>query len=184
MSVRHVISSIISCSVLIFTIKGQGMIGTGKWTLVVAQNCSRDAEMPHKMYMHKHKLNRTHNYFDLGATIPEVIDNSIAVRVDIKRKVDGAWKQYMIWADDCLPCACKQFAGKNMKRGFEAAGIDPPDFPIPKGRYDIHRFIVDSNGLPKFGMWGEWMADAYVMKDGKDMACQQVLMTYEKTDLY
>ncbi|XP_063366424.1 uncharacterized protein LOC134654894 [Cydia amplana] len=184
MSVHLVINCIISCTFLILTIRCQE--DKCKWTFLNIQNCSNDAEMPYKMYMHKYKVNRTHVAFDFGGDVPEPIDDSYAVRVDIKRKVTGAWKQYMIWGDDCLPCAGKKFAEENVKRGFIAAGIDPPEFPVPKGRYDVKQFVVDTTELPQFsrllGMDGEWSADVYVIKDGRDLLCHQIVMLYESPE--
>ncbi|XP_063622883.1 uncharacterized protein LOC134794943 isoform X3 [Cydia splendana] len=180
---RLTVNIIISC-VLLIGIRGQQMLGAGKWTVLSTQQCAKDADMPWTLRVRRHKFNRTHDAFDVDLELEDDLDDSCAIRLDICKVVDGGCKPYMVMADDCLPNFVKKHAEVNVKLVLGSAGMDPPDFPIQKGRYDVHQFIVDSNGLPKYGMYGEWLADAYVVKDGKDMACQQVVMTYEKTEFY
>lgn len=58
--------------------------------------------------------------------------HSVQLRVDICKHVDGGCKPYQVLADESLPRYVQKYAADNARDFLGAAGLDPPDFPIPK----------------------------------------------------
>ncbi|XP_063628837.1 uncharacterized protein LOC134800258 isoform X2 [Cydia splendana] len=165
-----VTSLIISCGFLFLDSAGQNMLGAGTWSVLSTQPCENDAEMPWRVRVRRHKLNRTHDAFD-GE-----------VRVDVCKVVEGGCKPFIKESRECLPCIVREHAWENTKKVLVALGIDPPAFPIPKGEYQLDNYLVDVEELSKKGVYGEYHGQGYIVKDGQDIACLRMSVKFEPID--
>ncbi|XP_063389026.1 uncharacterized protein LOC134674805 isoform X2 [Cydia fagiglandana] len=73
-----VTSLIISCGFLFLDSACQNMLGSGTWSVISTQPCENDAEMPWRVRLRRHKLNRTHDVFDAELTALADIDESFS----------------------------------------------------------------------------------------------------------
>ncbi|XP_063389016.1 uncharacterized protein LOC134674804 isoform X2 [Cydia fagiglandana] len=179
--------------------------GSGTWSVVSTQPCQNDAEMPLRVRLRRHKLNRTHDGFDLE------------VRADVCKMVEGGCKPFMEESRDCLPCLARERGWESTRSVLVALGIDPPDFPIPKfhywiamssqdlnlsikndterqfkqkkyrfrrenGEYKLDNYVVDAEGLAKKGLYSEFQGTGYIVKHGQDIACYQMSVKFEPID--
>ncbi|XP_063384740.1 uncharacterized protein LOC134670851 [Cydia fagiglandana] len=181
---RLTVNIIISC-VLLTDIRGQQMLGTGKWTVLSTQQCARDADMPWTLRVRRHKFNRTHDAFDVYLDLKDNLDNSSAIRLDICKVVDGGCKPYMVMADDCLPNFVKKYAQENVKLVLESAGMDPPDFPIQKGSLNLKDYVMNMEDMEdKDGVYGTFEVEAFAIKGGEEKTCAKVVVKYEPKEDY
>ncbi|XP_061717409.1 uncharacterized protein LOC133525166 [Cydia pomonella] len=180
---RLTVNIIISCGLLI-GIRGQQMLGAGKWTVLSTQQCANDAEMPWTLHVRRHKLNRTHDAFDADIDLEDDLDDSCAIRLDICKVVDGGCKPYMIMADDCLPNFIKKHAKENVEKVLVSGGVDPPDFPIKKGSFHLKDYVISMEEMEKEGVYGTFEVEAFIIKDGQDVACIKITVKYEPRDDY
>ncbi|XP_061722987.1 uncharacterized protein LOC133529308 [Cydia pomonella] len=86
------------------------------------------------------------------------------------------------YATECLPCLVRQHASENARTVFVALGIDPPDFPVPKGKYRLGNYLLDVEDLSKTGVYGEYHGIGYVVKDGQNIACIRMSVKFEPID--
>ncbi|XP_063389020.1 uncharacterized protein LOC134674804 isoform X4 [Cydia fagiglandana] len=156
--------------------------GSGTWSVVSTQPCQNDAEMPLRVRLRRHKLNRTHDGFDLEVSSLEDIDDSYSVRADVCKMVEGGCKPFMEESRDCLPCLARERGWESTRSVLVALGIDPPDFPIPKGEYKLDNYVVDAEGLAKKGLYSEFQGTGYIVKHGQDIACYQMSVKFEPID--
>ncbi|XP_063389023.1 uncharacterized protein LOC134674805 isoform X1 [Cydia fagiglandana] len=177
-----VTSLIISCGFLFLDSACQNMLGSGTWSVISTQPCENDAEMPWRVRLRRHKLNRTHDVFDAELTALADIDESFSLRGLVCKVVGGGCKPFIEESRDCLPCIVREHAWENARSVLVAVGIDPPDFPIPKGEYKLDNYMVDTEELSKKGLYGEFQGTGYVVKDGQDIACYQMSLKFEPID--
>ncbi|XP_063538180.1 uncharacterized protein LOC134747491 [Cydia strobilella] len=180
---RLTVNIIISCGLLI-GIRGQKMLGAGKWTVLSTQQCVKDAEMAWTLRVRRHKINRTHDAFDLDVNLGDDLDDSCAIRFDICMMVDGGCKPYMVMADDCLPNYVKRYAEENVKMILASAGVDPPDFPVKKGSLHLKDYVMNMEEMAKDGVYGTFEVEAFILKDAQELACIKVTLKYEPEDDY
>ncbi|XP_063622881.1 uncharacterized protein LOC134794943 isoform X1 [Cydia splendana] len=180
---RLTVNIIISC-VLLIGIRGQQMLGAGKWTVLSTQQCAKDADMPWTLRVRRHKFNRTHDAFDVDLELEDDLDDSCAIRLDICKVVDGGCKPYMVMADDCLPNFVKKHAEVNVKLVLGSAGMDPPDFPIQKGSLHLKDYVMNMEDMEKEGVYGTFEVEAFVIKGGEEQACAKVVVKYEPKEDY
>ncbi|XP_061717407.1 uncharacterized protein LOC133525164 [Cydia pomonella] len=179
---RLAICGVIFCVLSIPGILGQLILGTGRWSVQNVQDCENDEKYPATMHVRRFKLNRTHDAFNVDTYFGVDVDESFGIRIVIYKKVDGGFKLYMTLADNNLPRFVKAHSEKNIKYGLELAGLDPPDFPVPKGELHIKNFVINMDELAQEGMYGEFMGYGYIIKDLRDVACMKVYYKYEPAD--
>ncbi|XP_030023272.1 uncharacterized protein LOC115442387 isoform X2 [Manduca sexta] len=119
----------------------------------------------------KRRLNRTHEGYNISCDLQKDFDDSHAMHIDICKKVDGGCKPYQILDDDSVVHFIEQHSKENLENLLTAAGVDPPEFPIPKGKYTVNNFIIDYCDLPPNGPYGEYEAVACIMKDAVKALC-------------
>ncbi|XP_063541592.1 uncharacterized protein LOC134750361 [Cydia strobilella] len=175
-------SIIISCGFLFLDSAGQSIVGFGMWSVMSVEPCKNDAEMPWRVRLRKHKLNRTHDAFDGELSLLAEVDDSYGIRADICKMVGGGCKPFMSESRECIPCLVKEHAPENAKTVLMALGINPPEFPIPKGEYRLDNYLVNVEDLSKEGIYGEYGGQLYVVKDGQNIACVRMSVKYEPID--
>ncbi|XP_063541249.1 uncharacterized protein LOC134750086 [Cydia strobilella] len=175
-------SIIISCSFLFLDAAGQIMLGPGMFSVISTQPCENDADMPWRMRLHKHKLNRTHDAFDGEVSLLAELDDSYGARIDVCKMGDGGCKPFIRESRECIPCLARAHASENVRAVLVALGINPPDFPVPKGEYRLDNYLVNAEDLDKISVYGEYHGTGYVVKDGQDVACYRMLIKFEPID--
>ncbi|XP_063368420.1 uncharacterized protein LOC134656823 isoform X2 [Cydia amplana] len=163
-------TSVISCGFLFLDAAGQSMLGSGTWSVISTQPCENDAEMPWRVRLRRHKLNRTHDVFDLE------------VRGEVCTVVEGGCKPFISESRECIPCIVRERASENARKILEALQVDPPVFPVPKGEYRLDNYLVDVEELSKKGVYGEYRGTGYIVKDGQDVACYRMSVKFEPID--
>ncbi|CAF4762895.1 unnamed protein product [Pieris macdunnoughi] len=120
------------------------------------------------MTIDKHKLNRTHDIYDLEMDVYETVGNTYGVLINFYKKTDGGSKLFQVMADNDID---KKYAPNNAKVVFAKAGMDPPGFPVQAGSYKIEDFFFDHCELPDIAIYGEFTVDAFIVKDDLRVAC-------------
>ncbi|KAL0879828.1 hypothetical protein ABMA27_003534 [Loxostege sticticalis] len=172
--------SLIFFEALSVTSMGDSMLGPGLWRVVSVGPCEQQLDMT--LDVVRRKVNRTHDGFTAKLTTDEEIDDSFGLRVDICKHVDGGCKPYQVLADESLPRYVQKYAADNARDFLGAAGLDPPDFPIPKGEHVVKNYVFDYSELPEDGIYGEFGADAYIVKEEKDIACLHLDLEYKEKE--
>ncbi|XP_063384743.1 uncharacterized protein LOC134670856 [Cydia fagiglandana] len=134
------------------------------------------------LHVRRHKLNRTHDAYDVDGRALEDFDDSVGIRIDACMMMDGGCKPFMTVAYHCARKFINVAARENMRRALVLAGVDPPEFPIPKGEYEVRNFVLDMENLSKQGVYGDFVSDAFLTKDGQDVACLKLLLRFEQLD--
>ncbi|XP_063622992.1 uncharacterized protein LOC134795087 isoform X1 [Cydia splendana] len=181
--ILHLVTiGIIVCSFLTLGVSGERMMGIGRWSVSDVQPCANDAEMPWMMRVRRHELNHTHDAYDADVNTLADFDDSVGIRIDACMMMDGGCKRFMTMAYDCARKFINVAARENMRRAFVLAGVDPPEFPIPIGEYQVRNFVLDMENLSKQGVYGDFISDAFITKGGQDMACLKLLLRFEQLD--
>ncbi|XP_048481284.1 uncharacterized protein LOC119694328 [Plutella xylostella] len=158
------------------------MVGEGKWSVLDVRACDNPSQYRDRVTVQRRKLNRTHDVFDGSFDLKELIDNDTAIRLECCKYVDGGCKPFQQINDRCFCCFAKEQGGDNFAEVLSAAGLDPPDCPLPVGAYDIHDFLMDYDSLPEEGFFGKFEAKIFAVKDFVDTACLSLTVEFNELD--
>ncbi|XP_063623132.1 uncharacterized protein LOC134795231 [Cydia splendana] len=164
MLVQLLISVLVSCCFLLIGIIGQNILGPGTWSILNIEECARDAEMPWRVRVRRHKLNRTHDAYNANVSVLEDLDDSYGGRLEVCKMVYGGCKHFSTRKTDCLADTVKQYGEESARRALAFVGIDPPTFPIPKGYYQAKNYLANMSNVFKECVYGEFKANCYAKR--------------------
>ncbi|CAH4001062.1 unnamed protein product [Pieris brassicae] len=146
--------------------------GSGLWYVRTILDCND--ELPRfvsNATIDKHKLNRTHDLYDLEFDVYETVGNTYGVLINFYKHSDGGSRLIQVMAENNIEKFVEKYAPNNAKVAFTKAGIDPPGFPIKAGSYKIEDFFFNHCELPDMAIYGEYTVDAFIVKDDIRVAC-------------
>ncbi|CAB3252552.1 unnamed protein product [Arctia plantaginis] len=173
------ISALLSGGLLM--VESNSDVGPGKWNLIDITKCEEEYHK-FKFDIEKKKINRTHDGIDAYVTLDEDFTDQFAMRIDICKEVDGGCKQYQVITDESFVKFIYKYAKNNVRTCLEMGNIDPPEFPIPAGEYDIKEFIFNNDELPADGPYGEFAARGYMLRGSEEIGCIEVYAEFRKQE--
>ncbi|XP_045453630.1 uncharacterized protein LOC123662894 [Melitaea cinxia] len=160
------------------------MLGPGVWSLTSLDKCSIELkEEIITLDLYKHKLNRTHDGISADGDFLNDIGDNYGALVEICRFVDGGCKPSQVLSDNSVANMIRQYGSKeNIINALTLANIDPPEFPIPKGKYHVDDFMIDYCKLPRDGFYGKFEGVGYLMRGSDKVGCIKMVMEFNKFD--
>ncbi|CAD0203619.1 unnamed protein product [Chrysodeixis includens] len=106
----------------------------------------------------------------------------VKIRVEICKHVDGGCKPYQLLSDDCLVNFVNKYAKENVITCLEFAGVDPPEFPIDQGEYQVQDFAFDYCELPTDSIYGTFGAKAFILEGTAEVGCVELHVEFKELD--
>ncbi|XP_063895390.1 uncharacterized protein LOC135118151 [Helicoverpa armigera] len=155
------------------------MLGPGQWLVLDIVPCD-NPELYWPVDISRQKINRTHDSFTISMDFDNELNFSYAGFVDAYQKLDGGFKFYQKIESDCTCTFLKKYAKENMERFLANAHYDPPDCPLPAGPFRVTNFVMDYTELPKHGVYGTFLANAYLVYKEEKVGCVKIILNFDE----
>ncbi|XP_045778774.1 uncharacterized protein LOC123876511 [Maniola jurtina] len=172
-----------SVFVTVFSLGGLNA-GDGIWSLIDLSKCAQELDtVAIKVDIERSRINRTHDGISAKLGIELLIDDSFGILIEVCKYMDGGCKQYQVISDDSIINLIDKYAKQNVIRAFELAKIDPPEFPVHEGNYEIIDFIMDYCELPTNSAYGKFEAEVFLVnKESEKVACIKVVIEFNELE--
>ncbi|CAH0718964.1 unnamed protein product, partial [Brenthis ino] len=168
-------------TILLFGVQADDMLGPGIWSLISVIECTEPlVQEDIQIQLTKHKLNRTHDGVSAKLKAIAKIDDNYGVLIDVCKYVDGGCKQYQLISDNSVVSMLEKYAKDMVADVLGFANIDPPEFPIPQGEYEINDYVVNYCQLPREAPYGKFEASGFLVQGNVKVGCVRLVLEFNK----